>query len=211
MEFRMKKGLITLLLCATISVVFASQLVISKPLIFIKNEFLATSFKIPNLLGQKEIKTIKSGFTTTIKIKVELWRKGILFHNLKTDRKITKEISYDIWKEIYTLKLDNLKILKFNDLKELEEVLAQEETILISPLKKLHNKERYFIRVEVDVESINEKEMQEITRRINGDSSPGPIDVKKIFAVLVKHQTQDIKSYVQSDCFRVDRFRSSND
>lgn len=207
MEFQMKKGLITLLLCAIISVAFASQIVISRPIVFIKNEFLATSFKIPNLLGQKEIKTIKSGFTTTIKIKVELWRKGILFHNLNTERKIIKEISYDIWKEIYTLKLDNLKILKFNDLRDLEEVLAQEETILISPLKKLNNKEIYFVRVEVDVESINQKEMQEISKRI-GDSSPGFIDVNKIFEVLIEHHTKDIKSYVQSDYFRADRLLS---
>lgn len=197
----MKKGLITILLCVIVSLAVASQLVISKPMVFIKDDLLVTSFKIQSLLGQKEIKTIKSGFTTTIKIKVELWKKGILFHDLKVTKEVIKNISYDIWEKIYTLKID--KKLKFDNLKNLEEILAQEETVLISPLKELDGKKKYFVRVKVDVESINEKEMQEISSRINR-YSPGLINIKEIFAILVKHRTKDITSYVQSEDFRPD-------
>lgn len=197
----MKKGLITILLCVIVSLAVASQLAISKPMVFIKDDLLATSFKIQRLLGQEEIKTIKSGFTTTIKIKVELWKKGMFFHDLKVTKEVIKNISYDIWEKIYTLKID--KRLKFDNLKNLEEILAQEETVLISPLKELDGKMKYFVRVKVDVESINEKEMQEISNRINGHS-PGLINIKEIFAILVKHRTKDITSYVQSDYFRPD-------
>jgi len=202
----MKKGLFTLLVCVILSVSVSAQLVISKPIVFIKDNLLATSFKIQSILGQKEIKTIQSGFTTTIKTNVELWEKGVLFHHLKAIRQRTQDISYDIWEKIYTLKLDNGKILKFDNLKELREVLTQEDTVLISPLRDLSGKKMYFVRVNVDIESINKKEVQEISRQIDRQS-PGFINIKEIFSILVKHRTKDIKSYVQSDYFSLHRLK----
>ncbi|MEW6095408.1 MAG: DUF4390 domain-containing protein [bacterium] len=202
----MKKGLITILFCVITAVEVAAQLVISKPIVFIKDDFLTTSFKIQNLLGQNEIKTIQSGFTTTIKTKVELWKKGMLFHDLKTTHEVTKDVSYDIWEKIYTLKLEKGKILKFDNLKEIRDILTQEDTVMISALKELDLGKRYFVRVKVDVESINEKQIQEISRRINGQSS-GLINIKEIFSILVKHRTKDITSYAQSDYFRPDRLK----
>jgi hypothetical protein len=197
----MKKCLIIILVCIIVSIAVASHLDISKPIVFIKDNFLVTSFNIQNLLGPKEIKTIKSGFTTTIRIKVELWRKGRFFHDLRTTRHITQKISYDIWKKTYTLKLAKGKTLKFDNLKKVKEILAQKNTLLISPLHELDDKKNYFVRVKVDVESINKKQIQEISRQINGQS-PGFINIKKIFSFLVKRRTKDIKSYAQSDYFR---------
>jgi len=202
----MKKGLIVILVGMIISVAFASPVVISKPLIFIKDSFLATSFKIQNLLGQKEIKTIESGFTTTIMIKIELWQKGMLFHHLKATRQITQKILYDIWEKIYTLRLDKGKILKFDNLGDLKERLTQEETILISHIKELENKKTYFVRIKVDVESINKKQLEELSEQINGDSQ-GLINIKEIFYTLVKHETKDIKSYAQSDDFKLNKLK----
>lgn len=200
----MKKVLITILFCVIVSLAVASQLTISKPKVFIKEDFLATSFKIQNLLSPKEIKTIKSGFTTTIKTDVELWKKGRFLHELKTTRQITQEISYDIWGKTYTLKTHKGKILKFDNLNELKEILTQKDTVLISHLKELDDKKRYFVRVKVNVESINKQEMQEISNRINGNS-PGIINIKQIFSILVKQRTKDIKSYAHSDDFTLNQ------
>ena len=210
----MKKGLIAILICALISMAIASEaiapeLVISKPEVFIKDKFLATSFKIQNLLGEKEIKTINSGFTTTIRIKIELWEKGKVFHDLKTTLEIIQEVSYDIWEKIYTLRINKGNIVEFNNLKDLRETLAREETVSITPLQKLDSKKKYFVRVYVDVESINKKEMEEISARINGDSQ-GFINIREIFALLIKHRTKGIKSYAQSDYFRPDRLKVGN-
>ncbi|MDI6736603.1 MAG: DUF4390 domain-containing protein [bacterium] len=204
----MKKGLITILICALISISIASEamapeLVISKPMVFIKDKSLATSFKIQNLLSEKEMKTINSGFTTTIRIKVELWEKGRLFHNRQTTLEIIQEVSYDIWEKIYRLRLKG-NTVEFNNPKDLKETLARQETALIIPVQKLDGKKKYFVRVYVDVESINKKEMEEISARINGDSQ-GFINIREIFAVLVKHQSKGIKSYTQSDYFGPDR------
>ncbi|MEW6606673.1 MAG: DUF4390 domain-containing protein [bacterium] len=205
----MRKGLLIALFWASIAL--ASPLVISKPTVFLKDTFLATSFKIQHLLGQQETKTIQSGFTVTIKIDVELWKKGRLFHDLETTRQITKEISYDIWEKIYTLRFDKGDILKFDNLTDLKETLSQEDIVLIRPLKELEGKKVYFVQIRVDMESINKKEMEEIAKRINGDS-PAFINLQKIFAVLVRHRSKDIKSYIQSDNFKPDTLKGiSND
>jgi len=201
-----KKGLIVILVGGIISVVFASSVVISKPRVFIKESFLTTSFKIQNLLGEKEIKTIESGFITTIIIKIELWQKGRLFHTLKTTRQITQEILYNIWEKIYTLRLDKNKILKFDNLGDLKKVLNQEEMVLIRPIRELDNKKSYFVRVKVDLESINKKQLEELSEQINGHSQD-LINIKEIFYILVKHQTKNIKSYAQSDDFKLNKLR----
>ncbi len=198
----MKKILITILICAMVSICIASELVISKPMVFIKDKFLAASFKIQNLLSEKEMKTINSGFTTTIRIKIELWEKGRLFHNLQTTLEIIQEVSYDIWEKLYRLRrIDKGNAVEFNTPKDLKETLAQQETALITPIQKLNGKKKYFVRVYVDVESINKKEMEEISARINGDSQ-GFLNIREIFAVLVKHQSRGVKSYAQSDYFK---------
>lgn len=194
----MKKALIAILICGIVLTAGASELVISKPMVSIKDKFLTASFKIQNLLGEKEIKTINSGFTTTIRIKVELWEKGRIFHDLKTTLEIIHEVSYDIWEKLYTLKEAKGNIVEFNNLRELRETLAQEETALITPLQKLAGKKEYFVRVYVDVESINEKQMQQINSRINSEF----INLQNLLSIFVRHRTKEVKSYSQSDDFK---------
>ncbi|MFH1563690.1 MAG: DUF4390 domain-containing protein [Nitrospirota bacterium] len=192
------RGLITILIWAMISIAAAEELVISKPVVFIRDTVLAISFKIQNLLGEKEIKTINSGFTTTIKIKIELWEKGSIFHNLETTLEIIQKVSYDIWEKIYTLRVDKKNIVEFNNLKELKETLSREETALIATLQELNGKKKYFVRVYVDVESINEKQMQQINSRINSEF----INLQKLLSIFVRHRTKEVKSYTQSDDFK---------
>lgn len=185
---------------AEVAPLFAAQLLISKPDIYLKNNFLMTDFKTQILLEKKEIDTIQSGLTTTIRLRIELWEKGRLISRLKITKDWTREISFDIWKRIYTLVISENRVpVQFENYHQLSQSLIKKEMLPILPLQSIDSHQRYFVRIRVTVESINQKEMKEIKRWV--DDSNDLINVGNILAFLIKQKTKNDHLYVHSDNF----------
>jgi hypothetical protein len=136
-------------------------------------DWLELSYECTNLFSVDLRQALESGLPTRLTIQIEVWQDRSSLWDRSVDRlDFGFTILYDMLEASYEVfQEDGDYVMGSKDLADVEEVVGQEENLELVSLEDLDDDATYFVMMEVSLEPLSVREVEDIERWIKGSIS----------------------------------------
>jgi len=160
---------------------------------------LTASVKIPGLFDADAYQKLSSGFATTIVINTFVYPRDE--KEPIAGRQIVRQVVYDLWDEVYTIRLDaNAKPIKVKFQSEALKLLTSVDDMAIARLADLPYEDVFYVRMTVLLNPVDKKTLAEVQRWLSqgtgGGLDRGGVFFGSFVSVFVHPKIEDADNVV---------------
>lgn len=136
-------------------------------------DWLELTYECRNLFGEDVRRALASGLPTRLRIDIELWEdRSNLWDRSVTRVEIGYRMIFDVLEADYEVfDADGALVMTSPSLEDVEEVVGREENLELVSLDELDVRAEYFVMMEVELEPLSVREVQDLERWIRGSMS----------------------------------------